>query len=333
MPRSDNCSETSICSVLADGPSFWLLSGLPWPLYRTGMVERSWPVAGPLQLRRSLRFILPETSATARLREDRCVYALHAADGAATVELEVCPDALRASAIGPGARAALEAVPRTVGLDDEPDRFPAGPGLLRDLHLRNPGFRLGSTGRVFDVLLPTILGQRVTTDEAKKSYRHIVSAFGEPAPGNEGLLLPPLPGALAQMSYEDLHRFGVERSRARIIIEVARRAARLEEIVTMEQADAERRLAAVRGIGPWTIAAVMGSAWGDRDAVPRGDFHIPHMVSWLLAGEPRGTDDRMEELLEPYRPYRRRAVILLKMSGMRAPRYGPRSPKSVISQS
>jgi 3-methyladenine DNA glycosylase/8-oxoguanine DNA glycosylase len=134
------------------------------------------------------------------------------------------------------------------------------------------------------------------------------------------------------MSYEDLHRFGIERSRAEIIIEVARRAGRLEGIADMERDDAIRRLAAIRGIGDWTIGAVMGSAWGDTDAITRGDYHLPNLVSWMLAGDPRGSDARMEELLEPYRPYRRRAVLLLKLSGAHAPRYGPRGPKSVIGR-
>jgi 3-methyladenine DNA glycosylase/8-oxoguanine DNA glycosylase len=76
----------------------------------------------------------------------------------------------------------------------------------------------------------------------------------------------------------------------------------------------------------------MGAAWGDRDAVPTGDFHLPNTVAWALAGEPRADDDRMKELLEPYRPQRRRALLLLKTSGIKAPRYGPRTPKSIISR-
>jgi 3-methyladenine DNA glycosylase/8-oxoguanine DNA glycosylase len=181
-------------------------------------------------------------------------------------------------------------------------------------------------------LLPTIIGQRVTTDEAGKSYRRLTARFGFPAPGDLGLVVPPPAETIANMTYEELHPFGIERSRAQIAIEVARRATRLEEIVGMNRSDAARRLAAVRGIGPWTIGQVMGSAWGDRDAVPRGDFHLPNTVAWLLAGESRASDERMEELLEPHRPYRRRALILAKLSGVHAPRYGPRSPKSVISR-
>jgi len=71
---------------------------------------------------------------------------------------------------------------------------------------------------------------------------------------------------------------------------------------------------------------VMGVAWGDRDAVPVGDFHLPNTVAWALAGEDRADDDRMLELLQPYRPHRRRVVTMLKRSGASAPKYGAKSP-------
>lgn len=296
-------------------------------------MQRSWQIEGPLVLRQTLRFVLPSASPSVRLANDGATIAVNTEQGPATVALSLSGDLLVGSAVGAGAAAALEGVPRLVGLDDNPSSFEPGPGPMRDLHLRNQGLRLGSTGRVFDAAVPTILGQRVTTDEAKKSYQALVRAFGDPAPGDSGLRLPPRPEVIAALGYEDLHRFGVERHRAQIVVEIARRARRLEEIVSMDRADAMRRLAAIRGIGPWTVAQIMGVAWGDRDAVPRGDFHLPNTVSWLLAGEPRGTDDRMEELLEPYRPYRRRALLLVKQSGVHAPRYGPRSPKGTIGRS
>ncbi|MEA2001545.1 MAG: DNA-3-methyladenine glycosylase 2 family protein [Actinomycetota bacterium] len=296
------------------------------------MIERTYQVCGPFALRQTLRFALPGASSAADLGQGTSSYALITAGGAATVTLRVAGDVITTTAVGPGAESALAGMPRMLGLDDDPTEFAAVGGPLRDLHRNYRGLRLGSTGRVFDVLLPTILGQRVTTAEAKKSYRRLCQALGEPAPGELDLTLPPLPEALARMSYEEFHAFGVERSRAQILIEVARRASRLEEMVTMNHPEAMRRLGAVKGIGPWTIAQVMGVAWGDRDAVPLGDFHLPNTVAWLLAGEPRGTDERMEELLEPFRPHRRRAIILIKLSGVKAPRYGPKSPKNVISR-
>jgi 3-methyladenine DNA glycosylase/8-oxoguanine DNA glycosylase len=65
---------------------------------------------------------------------------------------------------------------------------------------------------------------------------------------------------------------------------------------------------------------------GDADAVSVGDFHMKNFVSWALAGEPRGTDERMLELLEPFRGHRGRVCLLIESAGIGAPRYGPRMP-------
>jgi 3-methyladenine DNA glycosylase/8-oxoguanine DNA glycosylase len=59
-------------------------------------------------------------------------------------------------------------------------------------------------------------------------------------------------------------------------------------------------------------------ALGDPDAVFVGDLHVPHLVSSALAGEQRGSDERMLELLEPYRGHRARVVRLL-LAGARFP--------------
>lgn len=289
-------------------------------------------MAGALDLGTTMRLALPRTPSLLTLRGSTGTYSLWTDAGPATVFLETTASDLVACAEGPGAEAALAAVPRTVGLDDDIDMFVAGSGLMRDLFLRNRGLRLGSTGRVFDTILPAIIGQRVTTDEAKRSYENLVVAVGEPAPGDSGLRLPPRAEAVMALSLDDLHAIGIEQARARVIREAARRAGRLEETLGMSQQDAERRLLAVRGVGPWTAALVMGAAWGDRDAIPTGDFHLPNTVSWALAREPRGSDERMLELLEPYRPQRRRALLLVKLSGIHAPRYGPRTSQSIVSR-
>jgi 3-methyladenine DNA glycosylase/8-oxoguanine DNA glycosylase len=89
-------------------------------------------------------------------------------------------------------------------------------------------------------------------------------------------------------------------------------------------AAAAARLRAYPGIGPWTAAEVTLRALGDPDAVSVGDFHLPNVVAFALAGEPRGDDARMLELLEPWRGHRARVVRLLEAGGIEAPKYGPR---------
>ena len=95
-------------------------------------------------------------------------------------------------------------------------------------------------------------------------------------------------------------------------------------------AEAHARLQAVPGIGPWTANEVTLRALGDRDAVSVGDFHLPNLVAWALAREPRADDTRMLELLEPYRGHRAIVVRWLELSGIRPPAYGPRlSPRRI----
>ena len=63
---------------------------------------------------------------------------------------------------------------------------------------------------------------------------------------------------------------------------------------------------------------------GDADAVVRGDYHFPHQVAHALAGRPRGDDDLMVELLEPFRGQRGRVLRMVVLRGPQPPRYGPR---------
>ena len=64
--------------------------------------------------------------------------------------------------------------------------------------------------------------------------------------------------------------------------------------------------------------------FGVADAVPIGDMHLAHLVSWGLAEEPRATDERMLELLEPYRGHRCRIFGLLRRAHVSPPKYDPR---------
>ena len=91
-------------------------------------------------------------------------------------------------------------------------------------------------------------------------------------------------------------------------------ARRLEESASLPLADAYQRLTAVPGVGPWTRGRVGLVALGDASYalyLIHPAVHLPHVVSWALAGERRGSDERMLELLEPYRGHRGRVVRLL----------------------
>jgi 3-methyladenine DNA glycosylase/8-oxoguanine DNA glycosylase len=289
------------------------------------MRERTIALDGPLDMVATVRAMFMKGGSSTLASRSEVWRAGPTPAGPGTIHLRHLRGEVLARAWGPGAAWHLEHVPDLLGLHDDPAGFTPPPGLIHELHRRSPGLRIGRTGQVFETLLPTILGQKVTGLEAKSAYRRLVGRFGDPAPGPVELRLQPQPEVLAALSYEDFHSFGVERKRAATIIEAARRAGRLEAAVGMDPTAADRRIQAVRGIGPWSSAFVMGIALGDPDAIPVGDYHLPNTIAWALAGEDRATDDRMLELLEPYRGHRRRVMLLVKGAGINAPRYGPRT--------
>jgi 3-methyladenine DNA glycosylase/8-oxoguanine DNA glycosylase len=246
--------------------------------------------------------------------------------GPGTERLRQAPDgSVLVDAWGPGAEWLLERAPRLLGsLDDNSDFRPAHP-LLKELHRRHPGLRICRTESVWEAALATILEQMVPTVEASSSWRGLLRSFGEPAPGPlPGLRLPPPPELIARTPYHAFHPLRLEGRRAATLRRAAMAARRLQEAVEMPLPDARRRLSALPGIGAWTAAEIALVALGDADAVPVGDYHLPHIVSWSLAGEPRASDARMLELLEPYRGHRGRVIRLLVMAGLGAPRFGPR---------
>lgn len=254
-------------------------------------------------------------------------------EGPATLRLEHRAGQVDVQAWGPGADWATANASVLCGEGDDDGGFLPLHPLIARLHRQIRGVRVPRTMAVFEALLPCVILQLVTTEQARESYRHLVNALGEPAPGPVALKLPPSPQTLADTPYWAFHRFGIERRRADIIIRAARSARRLEETVGMDMAAAYARMRAFPGVGPWTAAKVASVALGDADAVPVGDYHLPHLVAYAFEGVARSTDERMLELLEPYRGHRQRVIRLLTLAGITAPRFGPKQPLRNIRNS
>lgn len=261
---------------------------------------------------------------TIRFKDSRVWRAARTPDGPASLRLRLDHDRLLADGWGAGAGWAVTNTPALIGFDDHPEAFRPGHRLLAELHRSYAGLRLGRTGLVFEALLPTVLEQKVPSVEAYSAYARLVRSLGEPAPGASGLLLPPSPARILATPYWAVHRFGIERRRFEVIRGAAARAPRLEATVTLQPAEARRRLMTLPGVGPWSAAEVSAVAYGDRDVVSLGDYHLPHQVAWALAGEPRGTEGRMLQLLEPYRGHRARVIRLLTLGAIQPPRRAPR---------
>src|SRR6266566_2209462 len=204
--------------------------------------------------------------------------------------------------------------------------FPVDVRLVLSVHRRgprDPAYRIGSDGAVWRTSLtpdgpgtlrvtagPPVAAGPVAcpaTMVSATAWRPLLLRFGDqpPGPAPAGMRVFPPPRTWLRIPSWEWHRAGVEAVRARTIAGAAQVVGRVEEVVAMAPADADRRLRVLPGVGPWTSAEVRQRACGDADAVSVGDYNLPAAVGWTLAR--RVVDDTgMLELLEPYHGHRYR---------------------------
>lgn len=233
---------------------------------------------------------------------------------------------------GPGAAAWISQAPRWCGAADDWTDFESSPayGLLPErltlARRRHPGLRLPATGAVIDRAVIAIIEQRVTAIEAIRAYRYLVRLAGEPAPGPAPVGMYALPTAeqWRKIPSWQWHRAGVDPHRSATVMRVVQRASALERLGLLEDPVVVRaKLQTLNGIGVWTAAEITQCTHADPDGISVRDYHLADYVCWFFDGAP-GSDERMEELLEPWRGNRQRVVRLIKASGHRKPAFGPR---------
>lgn len=257
-------------------------------------------------------------------RDARHWRGLRTPDGPATLVLRHDGDDVRGEAWGDGARWALDRVPAMLGQLDDLTGFEPDLEILR-VALKHAGeVRIGATGLVLEALVPAIIEQKVTGQEAFAGFRRLVQRYGDRAPGpHERLRVQPAPGTLRRIPSWEWLRLPVDPARSGAVVGAATRAAALERTIGLAGEEVERRLTTIDGIGRWTAAETRQRAHGDPDAVSFGDYHVAKDVGHAVEGRAWG-DEELEAFLEPFRPHRGRVVTLLLTAGGRRPRRGPR---------
>ena len=226
---------------------------------------------------------------------------------------------------GPGGDWLAARVASMAGLIDTPPTLAVTPYPALQRALRDVGLlHLPRTESPYHELLPAILGQRITAAQALAQWAALCRRYGEPAPGNLDLHLPPSPARLRSIASWEFHRLGIEQQRARTLQTAARHAAYVERTRELNGEAARTALMKLPGIGVWTSAVAIGISHGDPDALPVGDFHVKNTVAWALTGSPRGTDDEMIATLAPFAGQRWRVVRTLERAGNAAPKFGPK---------
>ncbi|WP_370616864.1 DNA-3-methyladenine glycosylase family protein [Mumia sp. Pv 4-285] len=288
---------------------------------------RTWRPAGPVDVRRTLGALGKGPYDPAHhVSTDGAVWRTsRMPSGAVTYRVSTADVELRVEAWGDGADELVAEAPALVGGDDEWSGFEPRIPLVARALARHPGLRLPRQRRVFETLVPAIIEQRVPGVDAYASWRRLLRTHGEAAPGPTPV---PMWVPLAAEEWRALpswawHRAGVDPGRSRTIVAAAQRAPAVQRLVDRSYAEVSAGLRSLPGVGVWTAAEVL-QRLGDPDAVSVGDYNLAKDVGWAFDGKP-ADDDRMLEILEPWRGHRGRVIRLLYADGaLSRPRRGPR---------
>jgi 3-methyladenine DNA glycosylase/8-oxoguanine DNA glycosylase len=206
----------------------------------------------------------------------------------------------------PAGETAIARMRFALGVDDDlrdfQRRFRGDPLIGRSLAAR-PWLRVPRRPEPFEALAWAICEQLIEFVDAAAIQRRIVLVLGRRCP-RTWLRDAPTADRVAGVGPATLESFGLAHRRAVTLRRCAREVARGR--IDLRSGDHQRtlrRLAAIPGIGPWTLAMVGLGALGRYDMVPAGDVNLLKLAGRVLAGgDPDGfaTEAQVGALLAPY---------------------------------
>jgi 3-methyladenine DNA glycosylase/8-oxoguanine DNA glycosylase len=162
-----------------------------------------------------------------------------------------------------------------------------------------PGLRVPGAIDGFELAVRAILGQQVSVARATQLAGLLVRRYG--SDGQGGFTFPQ-PETLACVNPAEIGLPGRRGEAIRRLAEaVVHGDLALSSAVPVDAA--RRALAAIPGIGPWTVEYIAMRALRDADAFPAGD--------WVICKRLGVTPGQARRVAEAWRPYRAYAVMYL----------------------
>jgi AraC family transcriptional regulator, regulatory protein of adaptative response / DNA-3-methyladenine glycosylase II len=208
---------------------------------------------------------------------------------------------------------------RLLDLDADPaaicDQLQAD-SLLAPLIAKAPGRRVPRTVDAAEFAMRAVLGQQVSTAAARTHAARLVAAHGEPVRDASGGLTHVFPGPAA-LAGLDPGELALPRTRRETLrrLAAALAAGEIDLGAGGDWDQARARLAALPGIGPWTVETIAMRALGDPDAFVASDLGVRLAARGLgLPGQPAALIRRATA----WRPWRAYAVQYLWATGEHA---------------
>jgi 3-methyladenine DNA glycosylase/8-oxoguanine DNA glycosylase len=175
----------------------------------------------------------------------------------------------------------------------------------------------------WEALAWSITKQLIESGRAAAIQRRMVVRWGATRKDGDGRILRdvPTPELIAARAPAELAAKDLSPARALAMIRVAREV-REGRVDPADAAD-DRRLLAIREIGPWTIQCLGLYGRGEVDSLPAGDLGYIKLVGRLAGLGRRATVEEVEEFFRPYEPYRGLAGDFMLFAHHKAIAQGP----------
>jgi AraC family transcriptional regulator of adaptative response / DNA-3-methyladenine glycosylase II len=185
--------------------------------------------------------------------------------------------------------------------------------VLAPLVRKAPGRRVPCTVDAREFAVRVLLGQQVSTAAARTHAARLVAAHGEPADDPAGGLTHLFP-AMTALAEANPATLGLPQARRETFAALTGALARgeIDLDVGSDRQEARARLAAVPGLGPWSIETIAMRGLGDPDAFIPGDLGVRIAAKQL--GLP-ATPAALTRRAAVWRPWRGYAVQYLWASG------------------
>jgi 3-methyladenine DNA glycosylase/8-oxoguanine DNA glycosylase len=223
---------------------------------------------------------------------------------------------------------AIERMIFALWLEDDVSEFFAafkGDPLIGATIHRKPWVRPGRRPWPWEALVWAITEQLIELSRAHVIQRRIVRRWGPkaaPARRNDRPLMDvPSPELMAGRAPAELVSMDLTEARAVALTRCAREVAAGRADLSDPAAD--RRLLAIREIGPWTVQCLGSKGRGEFDSIPAGDLAYVKLVGHLQGLGRRATVGEVEEFFAPYAPFRALAGAFALAGHHKAVAQGP----------
>jgi len=179
---------------------------------------------------------------------------------------------------------------------------------LQQLVTRLSGARMLRDADLFSSVISSVISQQINLKFAAELKRRLWCLTGERVLiDGEEFYADPTPGAIAQLSYDQLRQMQYSQRKAEYVIDFARSIESgqidLGFLANLDDEEFILHLSRARGLGRWTAECVLLFGLGRPDLLPANDVGLQKAVSSVWGIDCRITEKELREKSSAWKPW------------------------------